>query len=230
MIFLNIALISIFLSFIMNTFVIKIIGIVDCDILGINTKNKSFLTIYKDVFRNKNIFIRFLILGIIFIVLNYIILSKIFLEFNIISIYNYLKYYYLFVVLYIFAFIDYVTYYVYTILSYPLIIFSLLIFMLSFLNKQNFKNNLETIILISFMYLLIKGFKFLGDGDFDILLIVVFTLGVLPTIFIFYLSIIMSGLTSIIILVHNRFKLKSNKIPFIPFIFIATFIFIIFRI
>ena len=129
-------------------------------------------------------------------------------------------------VIYIFAFIDYLTYYVYTVLSYPIIIFSLFIFILSFLDIKNIRINLETIILIGFLYLLINKFKFLGEGDFDIFLIIALTLGVLPTVFIFYLSIIMSGIISIVILIKNCFKLQNNRLAFIPFIFIATTVFI----
>ena len=155
---------------------------------------------------------------------------KIFNNFSFILIYSYLKYYYLFLILYIFAFIDYITYYVYTVLSYPLIIFSLLIFMLSFLQKRSLKANLETIVLIAFFYLMIKKFKFLGEGDFDIILIISLTLGALPTIFIFYLSIIMSGFIGLWILMKNSFKIKNNKMAFVPFVFVSTFLFIILKI
>ena len=66
----------------------------------------------------------------------------------------------------------------------------------------------------------------MGEGDFDIFLIIALTLGVLPTVFIFYLSIIMSGIISIVILIKNCFKLQNNRLAFIPFIFIATTVFI----
>ena len=102
--------------------------------------------------------------------------------------------------------------------------------MLSFLQKRSLKANLETIVLIAFFYLMIKKFKFLGEGDFDIILIISLTLGALPTIFIFYLSIIMSGFIGLWILMKNSFKIKNNKMAFVPFVFVSTFLFIILKI
>ncbi|BAK80919.1 peptidase [Candidatus Arthromitus sp. SFB-rat-Yit] len=214
------------MSAMLNFLILKIIGNLDYKIFGLKDKNASIFVIYRGIFKDKILLFRICICSVLFIIFNTIILFKILDKFSFIMIYTYLKYYYLFLVIYIFAFIDYITYYVYTILSYPIIIFSLVMFILSFLDSRNIKINLETIILIGFLYLLINKFKFLGEGDFDILLIVALTLGVLPTIFIFYLSIIMSGIIGIGILFKNCFKLQNNRLAFVPFIFIATTVFI----
>ncbi|HJD00914.1 prepilin peptidase [Candidatus Arthromitus sp. SFB-turkey] len=230
MISVNIILFSILFCILLNIFIVKIISVVDYEILGLHNRNSSIIKVYRKIFKDKSILFRFFALGIVFIIFNYIILFKIFNNFSFVLIYSYLKYYYLFLILYIFAFIDYITYYVYTVLSYPLIIFSLLIFMLSFLQKRSLKANLETIVLIAFFYLMIKKFKFLGEGDFDIILIISLTLGALPTIFIFYLSIIMSGFIGLWILMKNSFKIKNNKMAFVPFVFVSTFLFIILKI
>lgn len=230
MISFNIILLSILFCILLNIFIVKIISIVDYEVLGLYNRNSSIIKVYRKIFKDKSILFRFFALGIVFIIFNYIILFKIFNNFSFVLIYSYLKYYYLFLILYIFAFIDYITYYVYTVLSYPLIIFSLLIFMLSFLQKRSLKANLETIVLIAFFYLMIKKFKFLGEGDFDIILIISLTLGALPTIFIFYLSIIMSGFIGLWILMKNSFKIKNNKMAFVPFVFVSTFLFIILKI
>lgn len=229
MMWLNIALFSLFICLILNAFVLKIISILDYEVLGLHNRVNSIMKVYKNVFENRNLLIRFSIASVTFLIFNYIILFRIFDNFNFILVHIYLKYYYLFLILYIFAFIDYITYYIYSILSYPLIIISLLIFILSFLGKNSLGNNLETIILVGFFYLMIKKFKLLGDGDFDIILIISLTLGVLPTIFIFYISVIISGLVSLWILLKNSFRLKYNKMPFVPFIFISTFLFIILK-
>lgn len=229
MMWLNIVLFSLFTCLILNAFVLKIISILDYEILGLHNRANSIMKVYKSVFGNRNLLIRFSIASVTFLIFNYIILFRIFNNFNFVLVHIYLKYYYLFLILYIFAFIDYITYYIYSILSHPLIIISLLIFILSFLGKNSLVSNLETIILVGFFYLMIKKFRLLGDGDFDIILIISLTLGVLPTIFIFYISVIISGLVSIWILFKNSFRLKDNKMPFVPFIFISTFLFIILK-
>lgn len=219
-------LLSILMSIILNLIIMKIIGSLDYKIFGLKDKNSSIFIICKNILKDGILLLRICFCSLLFIVFNTVILTKILDNFSFIMIYTYLKYYYLFLVIYIFAFIDYITYYVYTALSYPIIIFSLFIFILSFLDIKNIRINLETIILIGFLYLLINKFKFLGEGDFDIFLIIALTLGVLPTVFIFYLSIIMSGIISIVILIKNCFKLQNNRLAFIPFIFIATTVFI----
>lgn len=227
--YLGIVLFSFFICLILNTFILKIIGILDYEILGLHKKTNSIIKICKNIFVNKNLLFRFLTASIIFLIFNCLILFKVFSDFNLILVYIYLKYYYLFLILYIFACIDYVTYYVYSVLSYPLISISLLIFILSFLDGRSLNSNLETVILVGFFYLMIKKFKLLGDGDFDIILIISLTLGVLPTVFIFYISIIISGLISLWILFKNSFRLKNNKMPFVPFVFISTCLFIILK-
>lgn len=219
-------LLSILMSIILNLIIMKIIRSLDYKIFGLKDKNSSIFIICKNILKDRILLLRICFCSLLFIVFNTVILTKILDNFSFIMIYTYLKYYYLFLVIYIFAFIDYITYYVYTVLSYPIIIFSLFIFILSFLDIKNIRINLETIILIGFLYLLINKFKFLGEGDFDIFLIIALTLGVLPTVFIFYLSIIMSGIISIVILIKNCFKLQNNRLAFIPFIFIATTVFI----
>lgn len=219
-------LLSIVMSIVLNLIIIKIIGSLDYKILGLKDRSSSIFKIFKNILRDKTLLLRIFLCSSLFIIFNTIILIKIIDDFSFMMIYTYLKYYYLFLVIYIFAFIDYITYYVYTILSYPIIIFSLFIFILSFLDVRNIRINLETIILIGLLYLLINKFKFLGEGDFDIFLIIALTLGVLPTVFIFYLSIIMSGIISIVILIKNCFKLQNNRLAFVPFIFIATTVFI----
>lgn len=219
-------LLSIVMSIVLNLIIIKIIGSLDYKILGLKDRSSSIFKIFKNILRDKTMLLRIFLCSSLFIIFNTIILIKIIDDFSFMMIYTYLKYYYLFLVIYIFAFIDYITYYVYTILSYPIIIFSLFIFILSFLDVRNIRINLETIILIGLLYLLINKFKFLGEGDFDIFLIIALTLGVLPTVFIFYLSIIMSGIISIVILIKNCFKLQNNRLAFVPFIFIATTVFI----
>lgn len=226
----NVMLFSIFLSLILNLIVIKIIGSIDYEILGLKSKSTSIIRIYSHILLNKRLLFRFIILGIVFVVLHYVILLRIFKNFSLVLVQMYIRYYYLFLILYIFAFIDYITYYIYTLLSYPLIIFSLVNFVLSFLNIDNFRSNVETIILIGFLYIIIKKFRFLGEGDFDILLIIALTLGVLPTVFIFYVSILMSGVVGIGILFKDSFKIKNNKLAFVPFIFISTTLFIILRV
>lgn len=226
----GIIIFSIFLSFVLNLIVVKIIGTLDYEVLGLKNKSTSVIKIYSHIFSNKKLMFRFIILGVIFIFLNYVILIRIVNNFSLVLFQIYIRYYYLFLVLYIFALIDYITYYIYTLLSYPLIIFSLVTFVLSFLNIGNFRSNLETLILIGFLYIIINKFKFLGEGDFDILLIIALTLGVLPTVFIFYLSIVMSGLVGMGILFKNSFKIKNNKLAFVPFIFISTTLFIILRV
>ena len=141
-------------------------------------------------------------------------------------IYTYLKYYYLFfsnLYICIYRLHNLLCLYGF-ILSNNYIFF--IYFHIIFFGYKNIRINLETIILIGFLYLLINKFKFLGEGDFDIFLIIALTLGVLPTVFIFYLSIIMSGIISIVILIKNCFKLQNNRLAFIPFIFIATTVFI----
>lgn len=222
-----ILLFSIFFSLILNIFIIKIISIFDYEALGLQSKSNSLLKIYSNIAQNRKIHLKIIILGLIFIIFNCIILTKIFENFSFILLRIYFKYYYLFLILYIFAFIDYITCYVYTVLSYPSIIFSAFLFLISFLKENRFSDNLETLLLICLFYLIIKKFRFLGEGDFDIVLIISLTLGVLPTVFIFYISVIMSGLIGICILFKNSFKFKNNKIAFVPFIFIATFLFIV---
>ena len=222
-----ILLFSIFFSLVLNIFTIKVISIFDYEVLGLQSKSNSLIKIYSNVAKNRKIRLKIIIIGIVFIILNCIILTKIFRNFSFVLLRIYFKYYYLFLILYIFAFIDYVTCYVYTILSYPSIIFSTFLFMISFLKENRFSHNVETIFLICLFYLMIKKFRFLGEGDFDIILIISLTLGVLPTVFIFYLSVVMSGIIGGFIIVRNSFKFKNNKIAFVPFIFIATFLFIV---
>lgn len=222
-----ILLFSLVLGLIINIFIMKLISVIDYQLLGLNRRKNSIFYTYSCVFKNKQLFNRILVLQILFIILNYIILYKIFKTFNFQMIYNYLRYYYLFLVLYIFAFVDYITCYVYTILSYPLIIFSLIIFILSFLHRGTLSGNIETILTIGLFYLVIKKFKFLGEGDFDILLIVSLTLGAIPTIFIFYLSVIISIIIGIYIVFTNSFKTIDSKMTFIPFVFLSTFLLII---
>ncbi len=205
----------------------KLISVIDYKLLGLNNRKNSVFFTYISVFKNKRLFTRILILEILFVILNYIILYRIINSFDFQMIYNYLKYYYLFLVLYIFAFVDYITCYVYTILSYPLIILSLVIFILSFLHRGTFNGNIETILIILLFYLVIKKFKFLGDGDFDILLIVSLTLGAIPTIFIFYLSVVSSIIIGMYIVFTNSFKDTDSKMTFIPFVFLSTFLLII---
>lgn len=218
---------SVFIGLLINIFIMKIISVVDYELLGLKNRSTSILNTYFKVFKNKEMFFRILFLQCLFIVFNCIVLMKIFKNFDFVMIYTYLKYYYLFLILYIFAFIDYITYYVYTLISYPSIVFSLIIFILSFLKKGIFKENFETLFLIALFYLVIKKFKFLGDGDFDIMLIVSLTLGSVPTIFIFYFSIISSGIVGIYIIFKNSFKISNNKMAFVPFVFLSTFLFIV---
>ncbi len=220
-------LVSIFIGLFLNIIIVKVIGTFDYEVLGLKKKSRSVFKIYRYIFKDKRLLIKFTILEILFIFLNYIIICKISSDFSLASFNIYLRYYYLFLILYIFAFIDCVTYYVYTVLSYPIIICSSVLFILSFLDTSNIKSNIETLVLIGFLYIIINKFKFLGNGDFDILLIVSLTVGVLPTIFIFYLSIIMSGVIGIALLIKDSFKLKNNKLAFIPFIFLSSSLFII---
>lgn len=227
MIFLIIFLLSIILSIILNIVTLKIIGILDYDILGLHNKTISIIKIYKYVFRNKKLLIKILLSSLIFIIFNCIILKKIYNNFSFLMVNNYLKYYFVFLIIYVFAFIDFITCYVYSVLSYPVIVISLLSFLLSFTESNSFKDNMETLILVGLFYVLIKKFKFLGEGDFDIILIISLTLGVLPTVFIFYISVIISGFVGLCILIKESFKIRNNKMAFLPFIFIATFVFII---
>ena len=223
-------LFSIILGIMINIFSIKIISIVDYEVLGLNGRNNSILGVYNTLLKNKVINIKIFILGLIFIILNSIILFKIIKNFDLSDIYIYLKFYYLFLILYILLFIDCVTTYIYTILSYPMIIVSFLVFLLSFLHGNNIKNNFNTLLLIVFFYIFIKKYKFLGDGDFDIILIISFTLGLLPTVFIFYLSFLFSIFITIYMTIKKSINIKSNKITFIPFVFISTIIFIFLKI
>ncbi len=149
-------LLSILMSIILNLIIMKIIGSLDYKIFGLKDKNSSIFIICKNILKDGILLLRICFCSLLFIVFNTVILTKILDNFSFIMIYTYLKYYYLFLVIYIFAFIDYITYYVYTVLSYPIIIFSLFIFILSFLDIKNIRINLETIILIGFLYLLIN--------------------------------------------------------------------------
>ncbi len=222
-----IILFSVFIGILVNVFIMKIISVIDYELLGLKTRRASIFYTYFKVFQNKGMFFRILFLQCLFTVFNFMILMKIFKNFDYVMIYTYLKYYYLFLILYVFAFIDYITYYVYTLISYPSIVFSLIIFILSFLQKGIFKENFETLLLIALFYLIIKKFKFLGDGDFDIMLIVSLTLGAVPAVFIFYFSIVLSGIVGIYIILKNSFKISNSKMAFVPFIFLSAFLFII---
>lgn len=218
--------ISLLLSVILNFTTLKIIGMVDHESLGLKKKSNSIFNIVRYILKNKDILRRVCIISAIFLILNTVILYRIFINFSVVLFYIYLKYYYVFLILYIFGFIDYITYYVYTILSYPLISLSLFMFILSFFDPQNIRGNIETIVFIGLLYILINKFKFLGEGDFDVFLIVALTLGVIPTVFIFYLSLVMCGVIGVGIFIKNYFKVKNNRLAFVPFIFLATTIFI----
>lgn len=230
MIFLYLILFSIILGILINVFGIKIISIIDYKILGLHNRSNSIFDIYGSIFKNKVVVIKILVLELIFIMFNSIILYKIIDNFNFSFLYLYLKYYYLFLIIYLLLVIDSLTTYIYTALSYPMIIISLLIFTLSFLEESNLKNNFNTLLLIMFFYIFIKKYKFLGDGDFDIILIVSLTLGLLPTVFIFYVSFLFSVFVSIFMVLRKSIYVKNNKITFIPFIFISTSIFIFLKI
>ncbi len=225
--FIYIITFSIFASLVLNIFVVKIIGFVDYELLGLQHRNSSLINIYKSIVKDRRMNLKIIFFGVISVIFNCIILSKMTNEFGFILLKNYFRYYYIFLILYVFAFIDYVTYYVYTILSYPSIVFSIFLFILSFVRENGVKDNLETLYMIFLFYLIIKKFKLLGEGDFYIVLIVSLTLGVLPTVFIFYLSVVMLGIIGIFILVKRSFKVKYSKIPFVPFIFFVAFLFII---
>lgn len=229
MICLMLFLISIIIGIISNIISLKIIGIVDYDVLGLHNKTISIIKIYKYIFKNKKLIVKIFSSSLIFIILNFIVLLKIFNGFEMSMIHNYLKYYFVFLIIFIFAFTYRITSFVYSVLSYPLTVISLLIFLLSLTRKDGFINSFDNVLLITLFYILIKRLKFLEEGFFDVVLIISLSLGVFPTVFIFCLSLIISIVFLLSIFIKESFKTKNNKIEFLSFIFIATFIFIILK-
>ncbi|MEG2108617.1 MAG: prepilin peptidase [Clostridium sp.] len=142
---------------------------------------------------------------------------------------NTLKYIVLFSILLIASIIDIKTKEVYFKLSLTGFIFGILFLIVDMINGRPFKNLVVTIliplVIVGVIYLLSKRIDGFGGGDLEIFLMISLYLTPVTIGLSIFLSIIFGGVLAIILLCIGKRKMQ---IPFVPFIFLGTFIAVLF--
>ncbi|MBE6049530.1 MAG: hypothetical protein E7214_02430 [Clostridium sp.] len=126
----------------------------------------------------------------------------------------------------IIAYIDFKTSYVYDIISYPLLIFSIIIFIINVINNIVIANNLKGILLGLLVVLIFEKLNYIGQGDVKVFISIFLFINnnLLCPIFIIIFSMGISGIYGIYLFLVKKVDLNYRK-PLCPSIYIATLLF-----
>lgn len=146
---------------------------------------------------------------------------------------DFIKYISLFSILIISAFIDYNTKYVFLNVSIIGIIGGILFLILDILNGERVLYIIlgiliPVLIIVTIMFIVkkVKGIEGIGYGDLEIFLFLTLYLNLKITILTMYLSVILVGFVALVKYIYGQ---KTKYVAFVPYIFIATLISVIFH-
>lgn len=125
--------------------------------------------------------------------------------------------------------IDYDTTYVYCSITYlAMITGAIFILIEKLILKQSINTYLiATIVVLSLTIFIVYILKGMGSGDIEICAVVAMFLGLSSTILVLFLSTVIAGIVSII-LINLKMKSKKDYIPFGPFIAISTIVVVLY--
>jgi leader peptidase (prepilin peptidase)/N-methyltransferase len=123
------------------------------------------------------------------------------------------------------AYIDFYTKYIYGIISKPLLIFSVFMFLFNIIGRNITTKEISMVFIISIIFYIFGKLRYIGEGDVEVIiaLLLLFSNSLFFVVALIFFSFGVSGIAGIYLLIFKKVGLNHRK-PFMPSLALAMYL------